>query len=303
MDIILSYMPSRIRLMMDRSRGIFEPSVHEITLRANRPLCIYCADERYFFNGSWCLTGGKLPDGAVCVGTAELQEVLMSLCDYSVYARQDELIRGYITVKGGVRVGVCGTAVMKEGRVAGIKHISTLSFRVPREVVGCSRQLLGLIEPTGGVLVCGAPCSGKTTLIRDMARVLSYRYRVSVIDERGELSASTSSLCGYDMGLCDVYNGMPKGEGVMTAVRTMAPDIIVCDELGDKSDVASVAYALRCGAALTATVHAASIDDLRARPVMRELLTAGAFRYIVFLSERRYSGKVSRVYEWRAGDA
>ena len=289
--------------MLDRSRGIFEPTVHEITLRAERPLCIYCADERYYLSGSGCLIGGKMPDNAISVSAAELHEALMSLCDYSVYARQDELIRGCVTVKGGARVGVCGTAVMKDGHITGIKHISTLSFRVPREVAGCSRQLLELIKPTGGVLVCGAPCSGKTTLIRDMARELSYTYRVSVIDERGELSASSSSVCGYDMGLCDVYNGVPKGEGVMTAVRTMAPDIIVCDELGDKGDVASIAYALRCGAALIATVHAASIDDLRARPVMRELLTAGAFRYIVFLSERRYSGRVSRVYEWSAGDA
>lgn len=303
LDVILSYLPPRVRAPLTRSRSVYEHTVQEITLRAGRPVCIYCTDKRYCLSATGCLISGDMPDDAVIVSAAELSEVLMSLCDYSVYAHQDELTQGYLTVSCGVRVGVCGTAVKKDGRVTAVKHISTLSFRVPREVIGCSAQLLGLIEPIRGVLICGAPCSGKTTLVRDTARALSYIYRVSIIDERGELAASSSSLCGYDMGLCDVYADMPKRDGVMCAVRSMSPDIIVCDELGDADDAAAVGYALRCGASFIATVHASSIEDLRKRRITRELLSTGAFGYIVFLSDRRHSGRVSRVYEWSGVDA
>lgn len=300
--MILSLMPPRLRAPLERAAASYAARVQEITLRAGRPLCIYCTGGMYCLDTDGLL-GDRVPGDPLCVTGEELQSILMKLCDYSVYSHQDELNRGYITATGGLRVGVCGSAVMKDGRVANMNHITTLSFRVPREVIDCSKTLLSLIRPLRGALICGPPCSGKTTLVRDAARALSYTYRVSVADERGELAGNISRQFSYDMGLCDVYAGMPKGEAVLCAVRSMAPDIIVCDEMGDSGDVASVRYALRCGAACIATVHAASMEDLRSRPVMRELLSAGAFRYLVFLDDRRAGGRISRIYEWCADDA
>lgn len=300
---ILSCMPPHIRPMLERSKESYARTAQEITLRADRPLCIYCADARYYLTASGCLVGDARHPDLVTLSAAELRELFVSLCEYSVYSHQDELIRGYINAAGGVRVGVCGSAVMRGGEVGNIVCITTLSFRVPREVKGCSRNLLGLIDPLRGVLICGAPCTGKTTVIRDAARELSTRYRVSVVDERGELAGRCACGFCYDIGLCDVYVGMPKREAMLCAVRSMAPDLIVCDELGGADDVESVRCILRCGAACIATVHASSIEDLRSRPVMRELLSSGAFGYVVFLSERRFSGRVSRIYEWSAADA
>lgn len=300
---ILSYLPPHIRAPLMRCEASFAPTIHEITLRSGRPLCIYCADHCYSLDQNGCLVENRTGAELISVTPVELHDILMKLCDYSAYSHQDELVRGYLTASGGLRVGLCGTAVMKDGRVVNIHPVTTLSFRVPREVMGCSRMLLSLIHPLGGVLICGAPCSGKTTLIRDLARELSYTYKVSVTDERGELAGFASQQFTYDMGLCDVYVGMPKGEAILCSVRSMAPDIIVCDELGNADDVASVRYALRCGAACIATVHAATLSDLRSRSVMRELLSTGAFRYLVFLSERRFSGRISRIYEWSAEDA
>ena len=300
LSAILSHFPDSVRSPLLRSRNIYEQSVHEITLRAGRPVCVYCADKRYYPASSGILS--ERPDDPDIISTSseDLRDVFMSLCDYSVYAHQDELTRGYITISCGARVGICGEAVMRDGEAVNIKNISTLSFRVPRQVVGYSTEVLKLIDPIKGALICGAPCSGKTTLIRDMARELSYSYRVSVIDERGELYGRAGVGSSYDPGLCDVTVNMPKGMAILNSVRSLAPDIIVCDELGDDRDVEAVRYALRCGAAFIATVHAACIEDLRSRAVIRELLSAGAFRYLVFLSGRRYSGKVSRIYEWSA---
>lgn len=301
--MILSYLPPRVRSVLERAQPCYEAQVQEITLRADRPVCVYCGSQRYYIEDNGSLTDRPDNGSPIAATAAEVQDVFMKLCDYSVYAHRDELAHGYLTAAGGLRVGVCGSAVIKEERVIGVSHITTLSFRVPREVKGGSRILLSLIDPLKGALICGAPSCGKTTLIRDTARALSYRYRVSVADERGELAGAASRHFAYDMGLCDVYAGMPKGEAILCAVRSMAPDIIVCDELGDSKDVAGVRCALRCGAACIATVHAATMDDLRSRPAMRELLCAGAFRYLVFLDERRYSGRISRIYEWSADDA
>lgn len=303
LSMILSCLPPRIRSVLERTRACYASKVQEITLRAERPLCIYCGSERFYADENGSLNDRLEHCAPIAATAAEVQDIFMKLCDYSVYAHQDELAHGYLTAAGGLRVGVCGSAVLKDGRVANLSHITTLSFRVPREVKDASRILLSLIDPLKGALICGAPSSGKTTLIRDTARALSYQYRVSVMDERGELAGAVSQRFAYDMGLCDVYAGMPKGEAILCAVRSMAPDIIVCDELGDSEDVACVRYALRCGAACIATVHAATMDDLRHRPVMRELLSAGAFRYLVFLSDRRFSGRISRIYEWSADDA
>ena len=302
LQMILSYLPPHLRAPLERSEASFAHTVHEITLRTDRPLCVYCAEKRFYLMQNGVLTERFSAEGLLGVTAAQLHEAVMKLCDFSVYSHQDELAHGYLAASGGLRVGLCGTAVMKDGQVANIYPVTTLSFRVPREVIGCSETLLSLIRPLSGALICGAPCSGKTTLIRDMARQLSFRYRVSIMDERGELAGSAGERFGYDTGLSDVYAAMPKGEAILCAVRSMAPDLIVCDELGNEADAAAVRYALRCGAACIATVHAASLDDLLSRPMMRDLLSTGAFRYLVFLSERRFSGRISRIYEWNAAD-
>lgn len=286
-----------------RRADLSQKIVHEITLRMNMPVCVYTTQGRYYVSASGYLTDCADDHNLVTADKNMIGEIFLHLCGYSVYARQDELNQGYITIEKGIRVGLCGTAVMKDGSVNHIKDISTLSFRVPREVIGCSDELLGLIHPLRGVLVCGAPCSGKTTLIRDMARALSADYKVTLIDERGELSASRGGVAGYDVGFSDVYLHIPKGEGVIRAIRSLSPDIIVCDELGEERDVAAIRYAIRCGAAFIATIHAADLDDLRARTSARELLQTNAFRYIVFLSDRRNAGHISRIYEWSDRDA
>ena len=298
---ICTRLPDSIRAPIERA-CLSCDSIDEITLRINRPVCVETTDGRLYVSRNGFLIDRTVDHELVTAEKKCIGETFLRLCDYSVYARQDELNQGFITIGNGIRVGICGTAVMKDGEISHIKDISTLSFRIPREVIGCSDELLKLVHPMSGVLICGAPCSGKTTLIRDMARVLSQRYRVTLIDERGELSASRGGAAGYDIGFSDVYLNMPKGEGIIRAVRSLAPHLIVCDELGGEQELESIRYAIRCGAAFIATVHAADLDDLRARPAVRNLLNAGAFRYLVFLGDRRKPGHVARIYEWSGAD-
>jgi stage III sporulation protein AA len=296
-ESVYACLPDAIRVPLMRAPVPYD-SVREITLRVNRPVCIETAGGRYSLTRNGCLTD-RLYGGDLTIADKEaIGETFLRLCDYSVYARQDELNSGYLTVDHGVRVGVCGTAVMKDGAVSHIKDISTLSFRIPREVIGCADELLRLVDAARGVLICGAPCSGKTTLIRDMARQLSYYSRVTLIDERGELSASRDGTAGYDIGFCDVFLSIPKVEGILRAVRSLSPDIIVCDELGDERELSVIRCAVRCGAAFIATIHAADLFDLRMRPAVRELMESGVFRYLVFLDGKKNVGRIRSIDEW-----
>jgi len=298
LEVILSYLPPRLRLPLERTRLQYDQRAQEITLRVNRPLCVYMQNRILFLSLSGVLEERMTQDSLI-VTEQEVRDTLLKLCNYSVYARHDEMRYGYLTIREGIRVGLCGTAIHTDQSVKGLKDITTLSFRVPCEVKHCADDLLRMIDASRGVLICGPPCSGKTTLIRDMARQLSYQYRVTVTDERGELSASCGFQHGYDTGLADIYVRMPKSEAIINSVRSLSPDIIVCDELGDERDAHAIEYALRCGVSFIVTVHASCRDDLRIRPVTASLLSKGAFCYLVFLNGRSHPGQIVSIDEWR----
>lgn len=299
LDVIFDKLPENIRAPLTECRPAYEDSITELTLRAGRPVCVYLRDKLMYVTQNGLLTDHPLSDQLIKTEAKDIENTVLKLCDYSLYAYQNELNSGFITIGNGVRAGICGTAVINGDRITNIRDISSINFRVAGEIKGCSGVLLGKINPLRGVLICGEPSSGKTTLIRDMARELSYRYRVSVIDERRELSASSRGRFGYDLGLCDVFSGYPKSAAVVSAVRSMAPDIIVCDEIGEESDIQALSYSMRCGAAFIASVHASSMDDLRSRKAVAEMIELSAFRYIVFLSGRAEPGRIEKIYEMR----
>ena len=297
LDCILDKMPDRIRIPLERTRSAYEDKATEIVLRRDAPICIYERKRLLYITESGYLTDSTYAENLLTASAKEIEQTVLRLCDYSVYAYQNEINGGFITIEGGVRVGLCGKAVMTNGEITNVRDIGTLSFRIARDISGCAASLIGKLDPLGGALICGVPGSGKTTLIRDLARQLSYRYRVSALDERGELSALYRGKAGYSLGLCDVYTGYPKGRAANCAIRSMSPEIIVCDEMGDQSDVDLLLYSMRCGVAFIATVHASSMQDLRRREITSKMINTGAFRYIVFLSSGGNVGKIEKIYE------
>ena len=250
----------------------------EIRLRANRPVAVYTGKETYFVKEQGRLTQ-RFDRTLPIVSSQEILDSFHHCCSYSVYSHQHEIRQGFVTMAGGHRVGVCGTAVYEENRVSGIRDISSLNIRIAREVYGAADELLReLDKEISGLLIAGPPSSGKTTILRDLARQLSIKgKKVVVIDERGELGGAFQGICQNDLGLSDVLTGFPKGEGILQAVRCLSPELIICG--------------------LITTLHAGSLEEIYRRSQGMQLLQSGAFYRIVLLEGRSAPGTVQGIYE------
>lgn len=276
------------------SDAFFE-DIQEIRLRVNRPAAASMKNTiRYITNG------GQLTyntDSAVIVSEQDLRRCFESVCQYSVHSFQSEITNGFITIRGGHRVGICGTSVMRGDTIENVKNISSLNFRIAREVTGCAGDICNRIFSDGlhSVLIAGAPASGKTTLLRDMARILGERFRTAVIDERGELAAVMNGIPQNNIGInTDVFDGYNKPRGIITALRVMSPQIIICDEIGSDKDLAAIRAASNSGVYVAASVHAAGVDELKRKDIDLDI-----FDYIVFLSGCGDPGHISETVKIR----
>ena len=196
-------------------------------------------------------------------------------------------------------MGVLVTSVYEENKVSGIRDISSLNIRIAREVYGAADELLEeLDKEISGLLIAGPPSSGKTTILRDLARQLSIKgKKVVVIDERGELGGAFQGICQNDLGLSDVLTGFPKGEGILQAVRCLSPELIICDEAGSRQEAAAIEEGLNAGVGLITTLHAGSLEEIYRRSQGMQLLQSGAFYRIVLLEGRSAPGAVQGIYE------
>lgn len=272
------------------------PRIQEIRLRCGQPVL-------FTIGGRTRPCTELLPRAKVCAGLdmQALRGCFLALCRHSVYAHETELEDGYFTLSGGHRVGVAGTR-----GPAGFSAVTSLNLRVARWIT-CTlpqpvRQRLDNLRC--GLLVVGAPGSGKTTFLRSMIEYLGSRDRIfSVVDERGELiGGSIRGLPVEHPVCCDVYTHYPRAQGIMMALRTMNPQAIVCDELGSGADAEAVEAGTASGAVFLASAHYVgqegaepTVNALAARPMLARLLKTGAFSAAIFLDGRERPGMVSRV--------
>lgn len=240
----------------------------------------------------------RLPEGerslGVTVTPALLSAVLEKATCASLHAVEDELCRGFVSAPGGVRVGVCGTAVTGPGReVRGLRDVSSLCIRIPRQIRGAGAAVIPTLGDSS-VLILSPPGGGKTTFLRELVRTVSDAgVRVSLADERGELAGMYGGQPSFDLGRCtDVLTAAPKAEAAMALLRAMAPEVVAMDEISAPEDAAAIETLLGCGVRIFATAHAAAGEDLQRRPVYARLAAGGAFQKLVRISggqPRRYT--------------
>lgn len=284
---VLALVPDRLRQSIILNVLEEEQScTEEIRLRTGQPPTLTISNEVRH-------TEGEL------VEQHELERLLQTACKWSLHTVLDQLSGGYMTVEGGHRIGVVGTAIMEGSRVRTIRDISSVNMRIARQIKGCASdialQICGAERPAN-TLIIAPPGAGKTTILRDLIRIISRRgLRVSVADERGELAAVWQGKAQMDLGPgTDVLTGCPKAQAVQILLRGMNPQVVAVDEITAPEDVLAMECAVGCGAVVLATAHAEHEADLCRRPLYRTLLEVGLFEKLVILG-REGAARVVRV--------
>ncbi len=257
------------------------------------------------FSMTVLLPEGELEAGGPAVDEEHLRQTLENATQSSAHTVLDRVRRGFVTLRGGHRIGLCGTAVCKDGEIVTLRELSSLNIRVARQIRGQAVPLLPRLTEEGrflSTLILAPPGAGKTTLLRDLVRALSdgegiAPHRVGVADERGEIAALWRGEAQLDAGRrTDVMDGCPKALGLSILLRGMNPQVLAADEITDPADVEAVVRAAGCGVELIATAHGSGLESMRRRPIYRDLLSAGVFRRLVLI-ERTGARRTVRVEE------
>lgn len=281
-----------VELMPKRLKSIFNSldkeilcSISEIRIRRRKPLIIYIQNDIYFISSITNYLVNKYTNSCVIVDDESFNIIIDRICNNSYHTKMNTMIKGYITTSKGSRVGIASSAVYRDKDISIINDISSLNIRISHSFDGISKEILDLVtkEKLTSFIVAGKPSGGKTTLLRDIAKLISSTYKnyylkTAVIDERGELSS------GFNLGInTDVLKYFDKPKGIEIATRTLSPDVIICDEIGNISEAQSVVDGFYTGVKFIVSVHMEDVNEIYLNPVVKTLINSRQFDYIVLL--------------------
>ncbi|GAE87642.1 stage III sporulation protein AA [Acetivibrio straminisolvens] len=283
-------------------------TTEEIRLRANKPLMIQNEKGSFFVNLDGRLTTNRL--NLFYVSQEQIAKTLELISENSIYAFQDEIRNGFLTIRGGHRVGIVGRVVLNGDTVKNIKDVSGLNIRISKEVAGCSSKVLKYIitseKHVYNTLIVSPPQCGKTTLLRDITRAISdgieemgFRgLKVGLIDERSEIAACYKGVPQNRVGTrTDVLDACPKQIGMIMMLRAMSPDVIVTDEIGNKGDEDALIQVLNAGVKIISTAHGYNVSELKSRKEVLNLIEEKMFERYIVLSARKGPGTVEEIID------
>lgn len=295
-----------IRKILQQTTVDFE-QVQEIRLRIHAPLLMICNNHEFYITPEGKLS--KRADEAYLVSRQALKETLEYMSSYSLYAFEEEIKQGFITIQGGHRIGIAGKTISDEHGIRSMKFISFINVRLSHQVKGCAGIVLPYLYEEGDILhtlIISPPRCGKTTLLRDIIRQVSNGTEaepgmtVGVIDERSEIGACYQGIPQNELGIrTDILDCCPKVQGMMMLIRTMSPRVIAVDEIGSREDLEAIEYVMNCGCKLIATVHGSSIEDIKQKPVLRKMVMERWFERYIILNNRGRIGNVDQIYDSR----
>lgn len=281
----ISAFPESIKTKLLKIPTSVKSDTYEIRVRKNKPLVLFGAFGSAFVDCNSIVSHLDYRNGIV-ISELELHHIISEVCGYSIYSHQSEILNGFVTYGKGFRVGFCATAVADSDKIIAVNSITSLNIRISRDIDGCVKEILSMlfrnISPKG-ILIAGAPCTGKTTVLKSMAKILSsehsYDYKKCVvIDERFEMS----TVSGIN---CDILSGYGKESGITHAIRTLSPEIIICDEISTETEAEKIMQGFDTGVAFIASVHASDKNELLRRKVSYKLISSGCFDYTVILRD------------------
>ncbi|MDD7738967.1 MAG: stage III sporulation protein AA [Fusicatenibacter sp.] len=302
-----------LRLFSGNVRKILETAnldfdkVQEIRLRTGAPLLVVYAAKEQFPDE----TGTMQTDGSrgYVIRAEDIRDTMEYIGNYSLYAYEEELRQGFLTVQGGHRVGIAGKTILEGERVKGISHISCINVRIAHQLKGCADMVLPYLMDGNEfhhTLIVSAPRCGKTTLLRDIIRQISDGSKefpgltVGVVDERSEIAGCYLGVAQNDIGIrTDVLDCCPKAEGMMMLIRSMSPDVVAVDEIGTSEDIHAMESVVNCGCKLLATVHGNSIEDIKQKPLLCRLVEEHVFERYVVLGGQPRIGSVQAIFDGR----
>lgn len=297
-DEVIKILPEKIS--SEIRNFIREGNIQEIRIKVGKPIILILSNEERILD--------------YVTTSDEVKGILVKISNYSLYAYEEEIKQGYITIKGGHRVGIAGECVISGGEIKTIKNISSLNIRISKAVNGSSKKIMPIITEGDRIyntLIISPPKCGKTTILRDIAKNISNGIytlglkgkKVVIIDERSEVAACYNGIPQMDVGIrTDVLDNCLKKTGMIMAIRSLSPEVLICDEIGTLGEVEALNMAFNSGVNIVVTVHGFDIEDIYNRKVFKELIDESIIERVVVLSSRKGAGTIDKVYKIERGE-
>ncbi|GHI01014.1 stage III sporulation protein AA [Neobacillus kokaensis] len=294
MEMILNFLPKTIADQINQIPPYVKEELEEIRIRINRPIELTAKGAPRFLS--------------YIIQPEDAFHLMNKISHFSIYTLEEELKRGYITVSGGHRIGLAGKVILESGKVKAIRDISSFNIRIAREKIGIAQPIIPYIFQGKwmNTMVIGPPQTGKTTLLRDIARIISDgnetngipAKKVGIVDERSEIAGCINGIPQLTFGVrVDVLDACPKAEGMMMMIRSMSPDVLIVDEIGRKEDAEAIREAVHAGINLMMTTHGSSVEEISKRPSLKEIIQQRIFERYVVLSRKAGPGTITHILD------
>ena len=274
-------------------------NLNEIRIRNSKPIIVDYGGRYYLGENGLA----KNADEAINLNEKEINNIVYKACECTIYAYNEQIKNGFITLKNGVRLGLCGEVVYENKQIKTIKNFSSLNIRIPHTIKGCSLTALPYLQEKGilSTLIIGPAYSGKTTFLRDLTYQISNRHieqNILLVDERNELAATNLGKATMEIGdFVDIYTGASKEFAILNGIRVMSPNVIVLDEIVSMQDIFAVRNAVGAGVKIIATTHSQDLNDLHNKIIFTDFLKEQVFERFVVLSDRKGKGTLEGVWD------